>query len=159
MPLIIKAGIGSLTYKFISTGHEVGAERELGGSGRLRALSAPTGHLPSRVLPSGGVLSPCFFLPHLQQALSALASVFLRGHVWEPEDASPSSCWAVHLASSVPWHLCTSVDGGGQLWRGRGARHRLRITSVSTSGGLHSPLGVFGLGSGPKQEILFVWAT
>lgn len=38
---------------------------------------------------------------------------------------------------------------------GRG-RAQIEDSSVSTSGGLHSPLGVFGLGSGPKQEILFV---
>lgn len=134
-------------------------QRELGGSGRLRALSAPTGHLPSRVLPSGGVLSPCFFLPHCQQALSALASVFLvamsGNQRMPPLAAAGLSRWLLQF----PGTSCTSVDGGGQLWRGRGAGHRLRITSVSTSGGLHSPLGVFGLGSGPKQEILFVWAT
>lgn len=92
--------------------------------------------------------------PPLPAGLQCTGKCFSRGHVWEPEDASPSSCWAVPLASSLPGTSCTSVDGGGQLWWGRGAGHRVRITSVSTSGGLRSPPDVFGLGSGPKQEIL-----
>lgn len=78
-----------------------------------------------------------------------------RGHVWEPGKASPSSSWAVPLASSLPWHLLHQC-GWGQTavpevgaWSG----HRVRITSAGASGALHSP-GVFGLRSGPKQEIL-----
>ena len=44
---------------------------------------------PSCVLPSGGALSPCFFLPHCQQASSAWQVCFL---------------WPCLGAPSPPWH-------------------------------------------------------
>lgn len=112
MPLIIKAGIGSLTHtSLFLPGHEVGAEGawwEWASAGPVCSHRAPSvTRLAFWWCPESLLLPPP--LPAGPQCTGKCVS---RGHVWEPEDASPSSCWAVPLASSVPWHLLHQCGWG-----------------------------------------------